>query len=287
MGIVTTAFVQQYKDNITQLVQQKTTKLKDTVMIDYDFTGEYKFYDQLGATEMVQKTSRNQDTPSIDPDHKRRRISKTDWIHNTLFDTQDQLSMIIDPKSSYSMSASMAAGRKIDDRIITAFIANAYTGKTGSTETSFAAANQIAHGGTGLNKAKLLSAKELLDNADVEEEDRFCVCTPAQITDLLNTTEVTSADYNTVRTLVDGTIDTWLGFKFKRISSRRLPVITAGYRGVYCYHKAAMQLAVQRDPVTRIDQRTDKNYCWQVYTEMTIGATRLEEERIVQVSCAE
>ena len=286
MGAVTTAFVQQYKDNITQLVQQKMTKLRGTVLVDTDFTGEFKFYDQLGASEMVQKTSRNQDTPSIDPNHKRRRIGKTDWIHNVLFDTQDQLSMIVDPKSSYSQSAAMAAGRKIDDRIIAAFNATAYTGKTGSTEVSFDTDNQIAVAASGLTKAKLIKAKELLDDEDVEEEGRTCVCTSKQISNLLGTTEVTSVDFNTVRALVNGEIDTWLGFKFVRISTKRLPTDGTD-RLIYCYHQGAIQLAIQKEPTVRIDQRPDKNYCWQVYEEMTIGATRLEEERIIQIACQE
>jgi hypothetical protein len=287
MGAVTTAFVQQYKDNITQLVQQKTTKLRPTVRVDTDFTGEYKFYDQLGASEMVQKTSRNQDTPSIDPDHKRRRIGKADWLHNVLLDKEDQLSMIVDPKSAYSVSASRAAGRKIDDVIIAAYNATAYTGKTGTTETTFAAANQIAVAGTGLTKNKLLNAKRLLDNNDVEMEDRFCVATPLQIEDLLKTTEVTSVDYNSVRALVNGEINTWIGFQFVTISTSRLGTDDSGSRLIYCYHRDAMQLAIQKEPSVRIDERPDKNYLWQVFMSMTIGATRLEEERIVQIACSE
>jgi len=286
MGVITTAFVQQYKDNITQLVQQKMTKLRLTVRVDTDFTGEYKFYDQLGSTAMVLKTTRNQDTPSIDPDHKRRRIGKADYIHAVLLDKEDQLSMIVDPKSSYSESASMAAGRQIDDVIITAFDATAYTGKTGSTSTSFTAANQIAVGASGLTKNKLLEAKRLLDNADVEAEDRFCVCTPYQIEDLLKTTEVTSVDYNSVRSLVNGEVDTWLGFKFITISTSRLGTDGTN-RLVYCYHRNAMQLAIQKEPSVRIDERPDKNYLWQVFMSLTIGATRLEEARIIQIACSE
>ncbi len=291
MGIVTTAFIQQYQDNITQLVQQKMTKLRATVMVDTDFTGEFKFYDQLGASEMVEKTSRNQDTPSIDPDHKRRKIGKRDFIHNVLLDKEDQLSMLVDPKSSYAMSASMAAGRKMDDVIIAAYLATAFTGKTGSVNQAFANAdadNQIVVGGTGLTKAKILQAQEVLDDNDVEDEDRFLVCTPKQIGDLLKTTEATSSDFNTVKALVDGQLDTWIGFKFVKISSKRLPVLSGtSNRGVYAYHRAAMQLAIQKEASVRIDERKDKNYAWQVFMSMTIGATRLEEDRIVQIACGE
>lgn len=288
MGNITTAFVQQYKDNITQLVQQKQTKLRGSVLVDTDFTGEFKFYDQLGSTEMVLKTSRNQDTPSIDPDHQRRRIGKSDFIHAVLLDKEDQLSMIVDPKSSYAMSASMAAGRKIDDVIIAAYIADAPSGKTGSDTETFDDDFKVAVGGAGLTKNKLIEAKELLDEEDVEDENRVCVTTPSQVSDLLKTTEVTSGDFNTVRALVNGEINTWLGFRFIRISSKRLPVLSGtSDRGIYCYHQAAIQLAIQKEPSVRIDERPDKNYLWQVFMSLTIGAVRLEEERIVEIACQE
>ncbi len=288
MGTVDTAFVKQFEDTIVQLVQQKATKLRNTVKVDTNFTGEFKFYDQLGSTDMVEKVSRHQDTPIIDPDHKRRRITKQDFIHNTLFDKEDQLSMIVDPKSDYAMAASSAAGRKMDDRIINAFLATAFSGKDGGTETSFDANFQIAVGATGLTKNKLIEAKELLDDEDNEEEDRTCVTTPRQVSDLLKTTEATSSDFNTVKALVDGSLNSWVGFKFVRISSKRLPVLSGTTdRGIYCYHKAAIQLAIQKEASARIDERPDKMYAWQVYLAMTIGATRLEEERIVQIACLE
>ena len=285
MGNVSTAAVQQYTDNIRLLVQQEMGKLRNTVLVDSNFTGEFKFYDQLGADEMTEKVSRNQDTPTDQPDHKRRRVSKRDFVHNKLLDQEDQLNMIVDPKGKYSQSAAMAAARAEDDLIIDAFNATAYTGKTGSDSTSFDADNQVAAGAVGMTKTKMLSAKLLLDNAEVEAANRYAVMAPQQLNDLLNTTEVTSADFNTVRALVDGDLDTWLGFKI--IKSTRLAVDGSSSRLTYFYHKAAMQLAIQKEPTARADQRPDKNYAWQVFMSMSMGSTRLEEARIVQVACAE
>lgn len=287
MGTVDTAFVKQFKDNIMHLVQQKGTKLRATVRVDTNFVGEFKFYDQLGASDMEEKVSRHQDTPIIDPDHKRRRLGRRDFIHNTLFDKEDQLQMIIDPKSDYAINAMWAAGRQTDDVIIGAYNGTAFSGKEGATSVSFDANFQIAAGGTGLTKAKLIEARELLDDEDVEDEDRTYTCTPRQISDLLNTTEATSSDFNTVKALVDGQLNTWLGFKFTKISSKRLQVDGASARLTYAYHQAAIQLGVQKEPTVRIDERPDKMYAWQVFLSISIGATRLEEERIVEIACVE
>ncbi len=286
MGTVDTAFVKQFKDNIMHLVQQRGTKLRSSVRVDTDFTGEFKFYDQLGKSEMEEKVSRHQDTPIIDPDHQRRRLGRRDFIHNTLFDKEDQLQMIIDPKSDYAINAMWAAGRKTDDVIIAAYNGTAFAGKEGGTSTSFDANFQIAVAGTGLTKAKLIDAKKLLDDEDVEAENRSYVGTPQQISDLLNTTEATSSDFNTVRALVDGNLDTWLGFKIITISSQRL-ILSGTSRLTYAYHQAAIQLGVQKEPTVRIDERPDKSYAWQVFLSLSIGATRLEEERIVEIACLE
>lgn len=287
MGAVTTAFVNQFTDNIRQLVQQKVSKLRSKVMVDTSFTGEFKFYDQLGSTSMVEKTARFQDTPTINPDHQRRRLSKRDFIHNTPFDTEDQLRMIIDPKSAYSASAAMAAARQMDDVIIEAFDATAYAGKAGGTATVFDTNNVVAVAATGLTKAKLLATRLILDDNDVEDEDRHIACAPKQINDLLGTTEVTSSDFNTVKALVQGELDTWLGFQFTKLT--RLGVTVAGgtIRKVFAWQKAAMQLGIGKEPSVRIDQRPDKNYAWQVFMSMTINAVRLEEKRIVQINCQE
>ncbi len=285
MGQVDVAFVQQYTDTLRLLVQQRRTKLRDTVLVDTDFVGEFKFYDQLGATEMTEKVSRHQDTP-IDPaDHQRRRLAKRDFVVNHLLDKEDQLNMLIDPKSNYMQSQAMAAGRQIDDVIIEAFDGTAYSGKTGSDSEAFDSNNIIAVGAAGLTKAKLITAKQKLDDNDVEEEDRFCAIKPSQLADLLNTDEVVSSDFNVVKALVQGEVNTWLGFQFRKTT--RLSNNTAGNRKCFAWHRAAIQLGIQKEPTGRIDERLDKMYAWQTYFSMSIGATRLEEERIIEIVCLE
>ena len=284
-GEVDVAFVQQYTDALRILVQQKKTKLRDTVLVDTNFTGEYKFYEQLGADDMTEKVSRHQDTPVDAADHKRRRLSKRDFIHNKLLDTEDQLNMLIDPKSTYMQSAAMSAGRKMDDVIIEAFDATAYSGKTGGDPESFTPGNIIAVGAAGMSKAKLITAREKLDDNDVEEEDRYLAMRPAQLSDLLNTTEVASSDYNTVKALVQGELDTWLGFSIRKTT--RLGNNATGNRKCFAWHKAAIQLGIQKEPSGKIDQRPDKNYAWQCFFSMSIGATRLEEKRIIEIVCSE
>ena len=206
-----------------------------------------------------------------------------DWAD--LIDQEDKVKMLITPQSEYAMAGANAMGRAMDDALIAAATGNAFGGVAGATSIALPTAQKIAGGTTGLTLAKLLSAKEIIDSSDVDpEEARYVVCSAKQITDLLNTTQVTSSDYNTVRALASGQIDTFLGFKF--IRSQRLPIATT-IRSCLAYTESALGLAVGADITTRISERDDKNYATQVFLSMVIGATRIEDEKVVEIGAKE
>ena len=160
-------------------------------------------------------------------------MSLVDYDWADLIDQEDKVRMLIDPASQYAQAAAWAMGRAMDDAIIVNAIGVAYTGVDGSVQTNYDTGMTIpvtvkdpaaTAGNYGMNVAKLLAAKEMLDSKDVDpEEERFCVLPARQITSLLNSTKTTSADYNTVKALVEGKIDTFVGFKFKPRSARPCP----------------------------------------------------------------
>ena len=111
------------------------------------------------------------------------------------------------------------------------------------------------------------------------------VCSANQLSDLLNINEVKSSDFNTIKALVQGEIDTYLGFKF--IRSERLGLDSSSNRQVLAFCQSAIGLAVGSDIQTKISERADKNYATQVFLSMTIGATRIEDEKMVEIACTE
>jgi hypothetical protein len=42
-----------------------------------------------------------------------------------------------------------------------------------------------------------------------------------------------------------------------------------------------------KEPTARIDERADKSYATQIYYCQTLGATRMEETKVVEVLCSE
>jgi len=198
---VTTAFVNQFSSNVAMLSQQMGSLLRGAVDTE-SVTGEKAYFDQIGEAAAVARTSRHGDTPLVETPHSRRQVSLTTYEWADLIDDADKVRMLIDPTSSYARAAAAAIGRAMDDVIIDALGGTAKTGKEGATSTAFPAAQKIAHGSAGLTIAKLVTAKKLLDANNVDKSiKRYIVVSPEQIEDLLNSTTVTSADFNTVNTL--------------------------------------------------------------------------------------
>ena len=286
---ITTAFVQQYSANVQMLAQQMGSRLREAVDVE-SITGKNAYFDQVGSVTAQVRTSRHSSTPQIDTPHSRRRVSLADYEWADLIDDADKVRMLIDPTSSYAKAAAAAMGRAMDDVIITALGGTAYTGETGGTSVALPSTQKFAtsNQSDGLTVAKLLDAKKKMDLADVDPSiPRYIVCGATQISDLLNTTEVKSSDFNTVKALAQGQIDSYLGFKF--IMSNRLSFDASNTddRLVFAFTKDAIKLAIGKDVTARIDERADKSYSTQVYYCMSIGATRMEEEKVVQIPCNE
>ena len=280
---ITTAFVEQYSANIQMLSQQMGSLLRDAVRNE-SVVGKDAYFDQIGKVTAILKTSRHSDTPQIDTPHSRRRVSLADYEFADLIDQQDKVRLLIDPTSSYAKAAAYAMGRAMDDVIIAAALGSANTGVSGGTAVALPAGNIVAAntGGTGMNIAKLASAKQILDAGDVDPSiKRHIIVSPTEIADLLNNTTVTSSDFNTIKALVQGEIDSFMGFKF-HVSNR---LVDNGAANTQCiaFAEDGILLGVGKDVTARIDERSDKSYATQVYYCQTIGATRMEEAKVVSV----
>ena len=285
---VTTAFVQQYSTNVQLLLQQRGSRLRDCVTVG-SYTGKAaKAVEQIGEVTAQARTSRHADTPLISTPHDARWVHPTDYEWADMIDDQDKLRMLIDPTSPYAMNGAYALGRAMDSLIITAALGAALTGENGSTSTPFDTSNQqIAVGATGLTVAKLRTAKKKLmaNEVDVENDPLYCAVTAVQLDNLLGTTEVTSSDYNTVKALVSGSVDTFMGFKF--IHTELLGLDGSSDRRCIAWAKSGLHLGIWNDITTKISERADKSYATQVYVKGTFGATRVEEGKVVEIICDE
>lgn len=297
---ITIAFVDQVSSNILILSQQKPTLLRMACRAE-PVTGDKMFVERLGPKDAQLRGARHGETPISDADHTRRQLTIVDYVVPAdIIDKPDRLKMLIDPQSPYAQNQAFSLNRQIDDVTIAALGGSAYGGHAGATTIAYSAVGECrlinsdgvivaagtAHGDateTALTIAKLLTCKELLDNANVDDSrQRYFLTNPHNINQLLNTTEVKSADYNTVKALAQGFIDTFMGFRFLKSTRLATGADTSAIRS-YAFAQDAIVLGVQSEPQVSIDLRPDLLNSTQIYSTLGIGATRVEGPAVVSI----
>ena len=284
---------QQYANTVQLLLQQRGSKLANTVMSGTHIGKQASPVDQIGAVTAQKVTTRFGPMQRVDAPTDRRWVFPVDYDLPQYIDTFDQLRLLNDPKSHYIVNGMYAMGRAMDDEIIAAFFGTAKTGENGGTSTAFPAGDVVAvdegaASATGLTLEKLIAAKEQLLAAEVDVEmEPITACISArQHSDLLRETEIASKDYNEKAVLVDGMVRQFLGINF--VLTERLGVDGSSYREVPIFVKSGMYLGKWQEITSSVAQRHDlRGEPWQVYAHGTFGATRLEEGKVIKILCSE
>ena len=288
--------VRQFKANVRMLSQQKNSRLRRTVRDDGDIVGDRVHFDRIGAQEASKITNRHGDTQLANSEHSRRTAFMNGYEYAELVDKQDKLKTLYDPQNYYAMNGRSAMGRAFDDEIILALGGNAYIDVDGSTGLALPAAQKVAvdshtydtaTGDANLTISKLMSVRDTIYGAEVDEELKlYFVATQKMLSGLLYDQDyrIADVDYNTVKALVNGEVNTLLGFEFVR--SQRLKNDSSGNRLGYAYTENAIGCGVPEDITVSIDKRPDKKNSMQVYVEMHTGAVRIEDAHVVEVACA-
>ena len=305
---ISTAFVKQYGQTLDMLVELKGGQFVGKC-IEESITGEEKYFDQLGSVYANEVTDRYGDSPENDISHARRRVIATPYDVGIMFDKFDKVQMLVDPESEYVQRQVSALKRKRAIEFMKGTLGIAFSGKGGETQNTIGSAQYVpvdtgSTGSTGFNLDKLRIAREILEKGNVDLDDpmnkAYIAWGPQQKRELLEITEVTSSDYNTVKALTSGDINTYYGFEF--VSSNMIPYInTAGtginldwntldaavdtdstdVRACFAWVKSAVRQVTNPHIETDISQRKDKRNNWYSYACMRTGSVRMEEEKIV------
>lgn len=291
--------VQKYSDSLEMLSQQKVAKLANFCRQE-TATGSkaFRFLSQIDTVNMGQRTNRAETIDNSAVTYDGRWAYWERFHYDTILDDIDLAHMQINPESQIVASAVAAANRTRDTRFATAFFGTAKTDETGSTSTVFDTNNVVAvtegvGSATGLNIAKLLEARKILQNNDVdlEFETPLIAITANQEVELLAQTEATSLDFVSRPTLMDGKITEFLGFRFIVCSGGATSVIPTdsnSYRRLPVWVPSGMGCATWK-PLSG-DMRKLANYKGNptlIEAEMEFGFTRLEEAKCVEIKCAE
>lgn len=279
---------QDYSRIILPLARQEKSVLHDRVFIKTDIVGKCFYQDQIGKWKMQPKTSVNQDTPQNDPNFQRTRIDIGTHNDARMFDRTLEMQQFSDPTSVAGVSLQSAVGIQIDEIIYNALGGKAYRGEKGDKVVDFPESQIIKADfeksgvNSGLTTAKIRRAAQMMTAKGVPNSDRTLVTSATGLEQMLGTTSVTSSDYNTVKALVNGELNTWLGFHFVILTDdviKRTGKITDNF----AFHKTGICFGMLEELFLRIEERSDKSYSKQVYYEISAGAGRLEEDKVVLI----
>lgn len=273
------AYVRTFEDNVRFLAQQSDTRLRKWVD-EFGGPGEDHVWETLGTIDAEEKVGRLVSTPVMDTPWDNRLATISTYHAGDSTEQEDPSQMLLDPNSKLTKALAMAMRREVDDVIITAATATAYN-KDGST-TAFTAAQTVGDG-TGVISLDVITAVlEVFDNNDIDEDEpKVFVIGPTQKRKMLQLLEVTSADFQTKKALADGYLPNFLGFSW--IVSNRLLVPTTDQLNCLAFTKWGIGLHVAKDIWARVAEDPSASFAWRIYTAMSMGAVRVEDEHVVKV----
>ena len=301
--------VLQFNNNVEHLLQQVGMKLPGLVA-NGSYTGKAgSVVDQIGTIGVIRNRARHTDTPHLSVPGDRRWVYPNSLTTSTMLDKIDIIRMLIDLKSPYAEAVSNALGRAADDEIGAAFFSAAATGEQGTVNVAYPAGQivgvNVGGANSGMNVPKLRATKRLLMGAgvDLSREKAYIAITSVEHDNLLGELQVTSMDYNDKPTLVDGRVTSFMGFNFVHVEwqATQTDGVTPVYplslatiipggvasttRNIPVWVESGMHFGRWDQVDSKVDQRADKNYNWQIWAEMNCGATRTQEKKIVQIVC--
>jgi len=253
-------------------------KLRETARVRSGVVGGTHRFPKLGkglATKRLPQT----DVIPMNVQHSNQTATLEDWNAAEYTDLFDQAEVNFDEKRELAQVIAGAIGRREDQLILDALLA---------ASSTLTVATSIGGAGTDMNTAKVRRAKRLLDDQGVPMDDRTMVVSATGLEAMLGTTEATSSDYNSVKALVNGELNTFVGFKWCVIETRDEGGLTkaGAVRTSFAYHKSSIGLAVG------IDFRTEVNYVpektsWLCNGLFKAGAVDIDALGIVEISTTE
>ena len=257
MSINLSAVAQIEFDSMVKQAYQGTGILRGTVTQRKNVVGDTYKFRAMGTGLANQKATSATVTP-MDVGHTFATAVLANWNAPEYTDIFDAAEVNFDEKQELAEVIAGALGRRGDQLIVDAF------------DSSTALAAVIAAGGTNLTIAKLIEAQVALRNQGVANSELFAVIEAFGLGGLLNDEKASSSDYQNVKALVRGDIDTLCGFKINTIETRAEGGLTEAANVVdsYFYHKAAIGLA------TGIEMKTEINYVPERTSWLTNGVMK-------------
>lgn len=281
-----------YSDLVMIQAAQSGSKILPFCSVKNGVKGESVSFGYLGDADLVDKPSRYAPTPGQDVVHRLYWAALGAKHGGFGLDDTDSEAAFTDPKSDYVMIGSRMFGKAWDTKILEAAKADATYGATaGSTETwsTYTDRNAVSHvvaaTGGSPNLDDVLMLGRIFADCDIED-DLIAVVSPQFIEKWVSVTEVKSADYNTIKALMNPQSDgsTFAGFTWYR--STKLPK-SSTTRSCIFMQRGVMGVGFSVEQKIDIFRRQEKSMAWWAYFETCLGCVRRDPERVIEYTFTE
>jgi len=290
---ITTAFRQQFHDSYIHALQQKESRFQSRVVDRGMINGSSFTTNNVGSVEAKAVTGRYQDKQADEVSHATRLAYMADFdIGPIVVDGFDLPKLVADPTYKYVEMLVAAANRRKDATIYRALLDSAMERtEDGGTLTGIAipAGQQIAAGGTGFTKAKIIKALELFRANECDHENGeslYMAYNSVAVRQILSDTTLTSADFMAVKMLQEGRLtDRWCGFMW--IPYERMDVPSANVARAVAWAGTAVQYGTGINVKTDVSENKNKRgHPTEAYAYLSLGAVRQDDKKVVQLDFA-
>lgn len=261
-------------DTEVKQAYQSMSNLAQTITQRNNVTGDTYNFRRLGKGLANQKASQADVTP-MDVSNTKQPATLENWNAPEYTDIFDQAAVNFDEQVELAEAIGMAIGRREDQLVIDAAL--------------LAPGSVVAAGATDLTTVKLRAASKAMNKKGVPTKNRHILVSADGLDSLLGQEEVTSSDFNTIKALVQGELDTFVGFKFHIIEDRDeggLPINGSLIRRSLAYHMKAIGIAKALGPRTEVNYIAQKT-SWLANGILKAGSVARDSEGIVEIETDE
>ena len=273
---VTTAFVTLFDSEVKQAYQAESL-LRGTMRTRTGVAGNIVKFPKIGKGVATVRVPQTDVTPLI-VTYSQVTATMSDFIAAEYSDIFQQSHINFDERSELVQVVSKSIARRMDQLCIDALVGNAGT----------TVATTIGPGGnTNMNIEKLRATSKAMNAKNVPAEDRYLLMNSSQLDALLGETEITSQDFASVKALVRGEINTFMGFNILSMGDRdEGGVPKPSTRSCFAWHKDSMGYAESMSQKTEVNYVPEKT-SFLVSSMFSAGSVAIDSDGIVQINCTE
>ena len=273
---VSTAFVDLFDSEVKQAYQAESV-LRGTMRTRTGVAGNTVKFPTIGKGVATLRVPQTDVTP-LNVTYGQVTATMEDYIAAEYSDIFQQSHINFDERSELVQVVSKSIARRMDQIMIDAL--NAATG----TST---VATTIGGAGTNMNIEKLRATAKAMNEKNVPSEGRHLLMHASQLDALLGETEITSQDFASVKALVQGEINTFMGFNILTMGDRDEGGIPKpSTRTCFAWHKDSMGYAESMAQKTEVNYVPEKT-SFLVSSMFSAGSVAIDGEGIVKISCTE